>query len=101
MQEEVSNAPHAREQCSEELGTSLVLPASYCPPAVPNLSLLQASEQLFSCLTATLAKCFLRHCIETSEAEGCSGTEVDFAFQNDAARGSAWCQGAGFSCLGC
>lgn len=41
-------------------------------------------------------KCFLRHYIKTSKAEGCSGTKVDFASQNCGALSNARCQGAGF-----
>lgn len=44
---------------SEELRTRLFLPAFDFPLAVPNLSLLQASEQLFSCLTAYTCKVLL------------------------------------------
>lgn len=58
------------------------LPTFYFLPEVPNFSLLQASEQLFPASEPKLEKCFLRLCIETSKAEGCSGTKVDFASQN-------------------
>lgn len=60
---------------------------------VPNLSLLQALEKLFSCPEPEPVNCLLQHCTTTSNAEDSTGTRVAFASQVCAALSSALCQG--------